>query len=258
MQGCCWVPLLGPIAQCHFSVPLLGCHCRSAIAGCHRTGVLLGAIAGCHCWVHCWGAIGGVPLLGAIAGCSTNFPTLGAIARCHCWMPLGESNCWVPLREKIGQSDTPFSSASFSTLITQIGLCYLGSMLVYIILWTSSAIIYGKCSPPDLNHPRVSRASVETDTKNSGKPAPSQKKNVETTRLPPLTATLLPRTSRRKITRRRRRRRRRRRQKWQNKKHKCKDTQCIFRKTLQKETRNAKTPDASGGEAPLTHTSRIK
>ena len=176
MQGCCWVPLLGPIAQCHFSVPLLGCHCRSAIAGCHRTGVLLGAIAGCHCWVHCWGAIGGVPLLGAIAGCSTNFPTLGAIARCHCWMPLGESNCWVPLREKIGQSDTPFSSASFSTLITQIGLCYLGSMLVYIILWTSSAIIYGKCSPPDLNHPRVSRASVETDTKNSGKPAPSQKK----------------------------------------------------------------------------------
>ena len=36
-----------------------------------------------------------------------------------------------------------------------------------------------------------------------GKPAPSQKKNVETKRLPPLTATLLPRTSRRKNTRRR-------------------------------------------------------
>ena len=32
--------------------------------------------------------------------------------------------------------------------------------------------------------------------------------------------------------------------KWQNKKHKCKDTQSIFRRTLQKETRNAKTPDA--------------
>ena len=209
----CWAPLLesrhagvllGAIAGSHCSMPFLG-----AIAGVPLP-VLLGAIAGCHCWVHCWGAIGGVPLLGAIAGCSTNFPTLGAIARCHCWMPLGESNCWVPLREKIGQSDTPFSSASFSTLITQIGLCYLGSMLVYIILWTSSAIIFGKCSPPDLNHPRVSRAPVETDTKNSGKPAPSQKKTVETTRLPPLTATLLPRTSRRKITRRRRRRRRRR------------------------------------------------
>ena len=47
--------------------------------------------------------------------------TLGAIA-------------WVPLREKIDQSVTPFSAAPFSTLIThkliQIGLCYLGSMLV--------------------------------------------------------------------------------------------------------------------------------
>ena len=42
------------------------------------------------------------------------------------------------------------------------------------------------------------------------------------------------------------------------KKHKCKDAQCIFRRTLQKETTNAKTPDASGGEAPLTHTSRRK
>ena len=42
------------------------------------------------------------------------------------------------------------------------------------------------------------------------------------------------------------------------KKHKCKDAQCIFRRTLQKQTTNAKTPDASGGEAPLTHTSRRK
>ena len=231
----CWAPLLesrhagvllGAIAGSHCSMPFLGAIAGAPLPECHCWVPPYRGAAGCHCWVplvHCWGAIGGVPLLGAIAGCSTNFPTLGAIARCHCWMPLGESNCWVPLREKIGQSDTPFSSASFSTLITQIGLCYLGSMLVYIILWTSSAIIYGKCSPPDLNHPRVSRASVETDTKNSGKPAPSQKKNVETTRLPPLTATLLPRTSRRKITRRRR--------------QKCRE----------KKTTHAKTPNASGG-----------
>ena len=96
------MPFLGAIA----GVPLLDCHCW--VPPCR------GAIAGCHCW----GAIAGVALLGAIAGCSTNFPTLGAIARCHCWMPLRESHCWVPLRENIGQSDTPFSAASFSTLIT--------------------------------------------------------------------------------------------------------------------------------------------
>ena len=30
-------------------------------------GFMLGAIAGRHCWVPCWGAITGVPLLGAIA-----------------------------------------------------------------------------------------------------------------------------------------------------------------------------------------------
>ena len=48
------------------------------------------------------------------------------------------------------------------------------------------------------------------------------------------------------------------RQKMTEKKHKCKDAQCIFRRKRQKETTNAKTPDASGGEAPLTHTSRRK
>ena len=47
-------------------------------------------------------------------------------------------------------------------------------------------------------------------------------------------------------------------QKMTEKKHKCKDAQKIFRRTLQKETTNAKTPDASRGEAPLTHTSRRK
>ena len=43
-------------------------------------------------------------------------------------------------------------------------------------------------------------------------------------------------------------------QKMTQKKHKCKDAQCIFRRTLQKETTNAKTPDASGGRRlSLTH-----
>ena len=62
---------------------------------------LLGAMLGCHCWVPLLGAIAGVPLLGAIA--RTNWPECCTILRC--------------------------------TLLcidnTQIGLCYLGSMLVY-------------------------------------------------------------------------------------------------------------------------------
>ena len=74
----------------------------------------MGAIAGCHCW----GAIGGVPLLGAIAGCHARVPLLlllgamqwvpllgaiavvplsGAIAGFHCWVPLLGCHCWVPL-----------------------------------------------------------------------------------------------------------------------------------------------------------------
>ena len=191
----CWVPLL----ESRHAGVLLG-----AIAG-PLLGATVqgGAIAGCHCWR----AIAVVPLLGAIAGCSTNFPTLGAIARCHCWMPLGESHCWVPLRENIGQSDTPFSAASFSTLITHKLACAIWGLGWYNSLDVNRDHIRPVFAAGPQPRARVSRASVETDTKNSGKPAPSQKKNVETTRLPPLTATLLPRTSRRKNTRRRRRRR---------------------------------------------------
>ena len=33
MQGCCWVPLLGPIAQCHFWVPLLDAIARKPLLG---------------------------------------------------------------------------------------------------------------------------------------------------------------------------------------------------------------------------------
>ena len=107
----CWVPLL----ECRHAGLLLG-----AIAGCHCWG----AIAGCHHACHCW-----VPLLGC-----HGWMLASAIARCHCWMPLRESHCWVPLREKIGQSDTPFSAASFSTLITHElacaiwGLCWYNSL----------------------------------------------------------------------------------------------------------------------------------
>ena len=144
----CWVPLLesrhagvllGAIAGSHCSMPFLGaiagvplleCHCwvppcRGA-AGCHGWVPWLGAIAGCHCWA----AIAGLPLLGAIAGCSTNFPTLGAIARCHCEKAIAGCHC----EKKIGQSDTPFSAASFSTLITHKlacaiwGLCWYNSL----------------------------------------------------------------------------------------------------------------------------------
>ena len=91
-RGSRWVPLLGAIAGCHCSVPLLGaiagvpllgCHCWVPLLGCHFWVPLLGAIARCHCWgaiagvpwCHCW-----VPFLGAIAG----VPLLG----CHCWVPL--------------------------------------------------------------------------------------------------------------------------------------------------------------------------
>ena len=138
----CWLPLLecrhaglllGAIARCHCWMPLLGCYCWSAIAGCHHA---------CHCWV---------PLLGC-----HGWMLASAIARCHCWVPLRESHCWVPLREKIGQSDTPFHT----------NWLVLSGVYAGIILWTSAAIIYGQCSPPDPNHPRVPRASVETDTKN--------------------------------------------------------------------------------------------
>ena len=75
----------------------------------------LGAIARCHCWVPCRGAIAGVlatnfggvhvgchagvPLLGAIAGVlATNFG--GVHVGCHCWV-LGTNfgvhvgcHCW--------------------------------------------------------------------------------------------------------------------------------------------------------------------
>ena len=108
------------------------------------------------------------------------------------------------------------------------------------------------------------------------RPPPQPPSSLFFQRLPPLTATLLPRTSRRENTRRRQKKNKKNntckdtqciwrggavpppQKMTQKKKHKCKDAQCIFRRTLQKETTNAKAPDASGGEAPLTHTSRRK
>ena len=83
----CWGSIAGAIARCHCLSAIGRCHCWvpcwGAIAGCHCSvgGVpLLGA-----CWVpcrgaagrHCWVPFAGVPLLGTI---------VGAMAGCHCWM----------------------------------------------------------------------------------------------------------------------------------------------------------------------------
>ena len=144
--GVPWAAIAGvPLLGCHAGVPLLGAiarrHCWGAIAGRRHAGVLLGAIAGCHCW----GAIAGVPLLGAtMQGCCW-VPLLGpiaGIAGCHCWM-LGTNfggvhvgcHCWVPCWGAIAgchceKKLTRVVHHSPLHLSLQIGLCYLGSMLV--------------------------------------------------------------------------------------------------------------------------------
>ena len=115
-------------------LPLLG-----AIAGVPWLGAIVGAMAGCHCWVplldasyRLWapllGAIAWAPLFVAIAGCHcwAGVPLLGAIVGCHGWMPL-----LVPLREKIDQSVTPFSAALFSALITHELVCPIWGLCWY-------------------------------------------------------------------------------------------------------------------------------
>ena len=141
-------------------------------------------------------------------------PLLGAIAGCHCEKAIAGCHCVKKLARVIHHSPLHLSPHCDNT---RIGLCYLGSMLV---------LFSGR-------QPRSYTASVRHRTSTTrecrerpwkliqkipGKPAPSQKKTVETKRLPPLTATLLPRTSRRKNTRRR--------QKLTKKNNTCKDTQC--------------------------------
>ena len=125
-------------------------------------------------------------------------PLLGAIAGCHCEKAIAGCHCEKKLARVIHHSPLHLSLHCDNTNWLVLCGVYAG-----IILWTSAAIIYGQCSPPDPNHPRVPRASVETDTKKTRQAGTVEKKNVETKRLPPLTATLLPRTSRRKNTRRR-------------------------------------------------------
>ncbi len=88
-RGSRWVPLLG----CH------GCHCWVPLLGVP----LLGAVAGCRCWV-------------LLLGCRCWVPLLG----CRCWVPLWGAIAGVPLREKIGQSVTPFSAAPFSTVLSGV------------------------------------------------------------------------------------------------------------------------------------------
>ena len=129
-RGSRWVPLLVAIADMIIRQLGLATGVLTQV-GCHWAP-LLGAIAGvppcrvaarCHCSAPLLDAIAGVPLLGA---------TMHAIAGCHCWGAM--AGCWVPLREKIGQSDTPFSAASFSTVITHElacaiwGLCWYNSL----------------------------------------------------------------------------------------------------------------------------------
>ena len=151
LLGCCWVPLLG----CHCWVPLLGCHC----VGCHCGVPLPDAsyqLWRSSRWVPLLGAIAGVPLLGCcwvpLLGCHCWVPLLGChCVGCHCGVPLPDasyqlwrSSRWVPLLGAI--AGVPFLGAierknwpeCYTVLRcaflyidnTQIGLCYLGSMLV--------------------------------------------------------------------------------------------------------------------------------
>ena len=104
-RGSRWVPLLGAIAGCHCWVPLWwchGCHCWVPLWWCHCWVRLLGAIAGCDCWVPLLGCHGWVrvPLL----GCHCWVPLWRAIAGCHCGVPLLDasyqrwrSSRWVPV-----------------------------------------------------------------------------------------------------------------------------------------------------------------
>ena len=187
-----------------------------------------------------------MPLLGAIAGVP---PCRGAIAGPHCSMPflgatagvpLRESHCWAPLRKKLARV-IHHSPLHLSLYIdnTQIGLCYLGSMLAkfsgrqprsYTASVRRRTSTTRECRErpwkPSRHRRKKKRGNYKVasshchiasknirkkkhkkEDKNDRKKTHMQRHPMHLggrLRLPPLTATLLPRTSRRKITRRRR------------------------------------------------------
>ena len=87
----CWLPLLGAIAGRHCWAAIAGD--SGGGVGVHVGGLdvvpLLGAIAGCH-----WGQggvgvhVGGLDVVALLAA------LMGAIAGCHCWVPLLGCHCW--------------------------------------------------------------------------------------------------------------------------------------------------------------------
>ena len=79
------------------------------------------AIAGCHCWVLATN-FGGVHV-----GCHWWVPLLGAKQGCQCWVPLLGCHCWM-LATNFGGVHVGCTFLYIDN--TQIGLCYLGSMLV--------------------------------------------------------------------------------------------------------------------------------
>ena len=149
IAGChSWVPVLGAIAGVPLLGAIVGCHaCHCAIAGYHCGVPWLDAIAGRHCWgavagCHCWMPFAGWMLAtnfgGVHVGCHCWVPCWGAIAGCHCSVLLLGCHCWVPLREKIEPECYTVLRCTFPYIDNkQIGLCYLGSMLVLflVFLW---------------------------------------------------------------------------------------------------------------------------
>ena len=103
-------------------------------------------------------------------------PLLGAIAGCHCEKAIAGCHCEKKLARVIHHSPLHLSLHCDNTNWLVLCGVYAG-----IILWTSAAIIYGQCSPPDPNHPRVPRASVETDTKKN--PASRHRRKKKTWKL---------------------------------------------------------------------------
>ena len=98
-------------------------------------------------------------------------PLLG----CHGWMlasVIARYHCWVPLREKIGQNDTPFSAASFSTLITHELACAIWGLCWYNSLDVSRDYI----RPVFATGPQPPERPWKLIQKIPGKPAPSKKK----------------------------------------------------------------------------------
>ena len=85
-----------------------------------------GVHVGRHCWVPLLESRHAGVLLGAIAGSHCSMPFLGAIAGCHCEKAIAGCHCEKKLARVIHHSPLHLSLYIDNT---QIGLCYLGSML---------------------------------------------------------------------------------------------------------------------------------